>query len=250
MTLLHIVIPCFNEAKRMALYKFWSHLSRTTIKETIITFVNDGSTDHTLSKLLELQKAFPYRIQILNYSNNQGKAIAVRLGVLKAISSQQKSQLIAYLDADLAISLEECFDMVCYFKDNPSIMCCFSSRIKQADNIIQTKITRHFIGRTITFITHYILRIPIYDTQCGCKLFTTKISKKIFQEPFVSSWIFDIEIFARIIKTFPKKYPEIILEVPVKKWINHKESKVPISYSFKIIKDFYCIYKYLKVKQN
>lgn len=245
-SLLHIVIPCFNEAQRIPLCQFKSFLLKTPISRAIITFINDGSTDDTLHKLLELKRIFPNRIEIISYSENQGKAIAVRLGILKALSSNEKqSKLISYLDADLAVSLEECYNMTAYFNKNPNLICCFSSRITQANNIIKKKISRHIIGRIIANITRYILKTSIHDTQCGCKLFTSKAAKQIFKQPFVSSWVFDIEIFARIIKSFPKEYKNVILEIPVKKWINHNESKVPISYGFKIIPELYQIYRYL-----
>ena len=58
-----------------------------------------------------------------------------------------------------------------------------------------------------------------YDTQCGAKLFRREVVRKLFQDPFLSRWIFDVEIYCRL-------GHERILEYPVKEWRDVPGSKV------------------------
>ena len=46
------------------------------------------------------------------------------------------------------------------------------------------------------------MKIKIYDTQCGAKIFSKKVCEKIFVEKFISQWLFDVELFARLISLY------------------------------------------------
>jgi hypothetical protein len=89
-----------------------------------------------------------------------------------------------------------------------------------------------------------ILKISIYDSQCGCKIFDTKLAREIFQEPFISRWLFDVELFFRIKKLYSlKDLKEMSLEIPLSSWIDKSHSKVKLTYFFKMWQDLYLINK-------
>jgi len=74
------------------------------------------------------------------------------------------------------------------------------------------------------------LNVPIYDTQCGSKIFKKELASELFKEPFITKWLFDVELFARIIKA--KGYDFLkneVVESPLAMWIEKGESKVKIS---------------------
>jgi glycosyltransferase involved in cell wall biosynthesis len=98
-------VPCYNEAKRLPIKSFSNFLNKQ--KEVSILFVNDASTDSTLDVLHTIKTQYPNQVSILENSVNKGKAESIRNGILQALELDS-IQLLAYLDADLATSLEEC----------------------------------------------------------------------------------------------------------------------------------------------
>ena len=71
------------------------------------------------------------------------------------------------------------------------------------------------------------LNIPVYDTQCGTKIFSRKICDDIFYEQFISPWLFDVELFARLLNVYGmERTIQMSYEHPVCKWVDIDGSKV------------------------
>ena len=226
-----IIIPCFNEAERITVSKFVSFLQEQP--SVMIVFANDGSTDKTAEILNEIRSIDPGRVFIHNLEQNKGKAEAIREGVMFCISKNLRPERIAYLDADGSTSLEEC----CSISQNVSnnIVFAFGSRILKIDNNITRKFYRHLVGRVLATLISAQLKIHVYDTQCGCKVFDAELAEKVFQEQFISKWLFDVEIFHRLIRIHgTEKMKDICMEIPLKNWIDTADSRVRFSYFFRI----------------
>lgn len=236
---LAIVVPCYNEYNRLPVAAFESFLKKTP--DTFICFVNDCSTDDTLLILHGLEHLFTGQVDIVSNAKNEGKASTVRTGVLHC---QQKNMAnhIAYLDADLATSLEECHSYLNYL-DGP-ISFVFASRILKIGSVVERKFSRFFFGRIIATVISSILNLKVYDTQCGCKVFKNDLSKLLFERPFVSKWLFDVELFSRMLCFFGKETAvDKMEEIPVKRWVDQGDSKVKLSYAFRLWYDLYIIWK-------
>tara|TARA_B100001996_G_scaffold350439_1_gene309815 strand:+ start:138 stop:824 length:687 start_codon:yes stop_codon:yes gene_type:complete len=213
-------------------------------KKVKIIFVNDGSTDKTKNLVNKLANKFPEQIKILSYEKNKGKGNAIRDGFLYAVR-QNMSGNLAYLDADLSTSLEEC--KLLSRKINDKIKFVFGSRIRKSNNIIKRKFHRFVIGRGIATIISSIIGVSVYDTQCGCKIIDQKLVNQSFSEVFSSRWLFDVEIFLRLINFYGKdKFIEISKEVPLKRWVDTEDSRVRFIHAPRIILDLLIIKKRYK----
>ncbi|PQJ80416.1 DUF6311 domain-containing protein [Polaribacter porphyrae] len=241
-----IVIPCYNEGD-FFLHKRYK-LFLQNYKDTLICFVNDGSSDNTDECILSLKDKFPENVSIVNHKVNSGKAQAVKTG-MNYCNSNFDFEKIAYLDADLAVSLEECYSLS-FFIDK-EVEFVFGSRILRIGATIIRKTYRHYIGRIIATLISYILSLKVYDTQCGCKIFKKEVSEAVFIKPFISKWLFDVEIFFRILEIYGKKLAlQKMLEIPLEKWIDRGDSKVQFSYFFKLWLDLLNIKKQYSKKNN
>ena len=72
-----------------------------------------------------------------------------------------------------------------------------------------------------------ILNIRVYVTQCGAKIFSRKIFDDFFYEQFISPWLFDVELFARLLNVYGiERTIQMSYEHPVCKWVDIDGSKV------------------------
>lgn len=250
---LAIVVPCYNEFDRLPVDEFKDFLTRQ--KDVQICFVNDASTDRTLEKLEQLAMLFPEQIRVVSNPENKGKAASVRNGALKC-HQDNNAAFLGYLDADLATSLEECYSLLSEFKGEISFV--FASRILKLGSVVDRKFSRFFFGRIIATFISSILDLKVYDTQCGCKVFKSEIALILFENPFHSKWLFDVELFSRMLCAYGKDNAlQKMMEVPVKRWVDQGDSKVKLTYFFRLWYDLYLIgkehrsnYRYRKTAYN
>lgn len=97
---LSLVVPCYNEEGNVANFfdEVNSVFKQNGISDYEFVFINDGSTDKTLSILKDLHKLHKrsHNIKILSFSKNFGKEAAIYAGL-----SKSKGDLVCLIDADL-----------------------------------------------------------------------------------------------------------------------------------------------------
>lgn len=224
-----ITIPCYNEEKRLNLQKFRDFSSMYTPLKLI--FVNDSSTDNTGQILREFVAESPSSYTLLELETNVGKAEAVRRGILKSLSNHPK--YVGYWDADLATPLREIKEFCNVLELNEELIGVFGSRVKMLGRNISRNASRHYSSRIFATFASLVLRLGVYDTQCGAKIFrATDEIVKIFGTPFLSKWIFDVEILARLIQNRVhgdnSNIENLIYEYPLSEWIDIGGSKIGI----------------------
>lgn len=236
-----IIVPCFNEANRIDSEKFRAFEKQN--KTITFYFVNDGSTDNTKGILDELCKSSNC-FNALHLEKNVGKAEAVRQGVL---NSKTDYDYIGYLDADLSTSLKEIDRLLKFAQDNHKNF-VMGSRIKIVGNTIDRRLKRHISGRIVaTIIDSFILKLGIYDTQCGAKIIDYQLAKELFKEPFKTKWLFDVELILRTKLKYGKTYClENIVEVPLLEWQDIGQSKISYLDILKLPSDFIKIHNHYK----
>ena len=214
-----VVIPCFNEEKRLRLEAFEHFLLRP--HPVRLLFVNDGSRDRTLALLHQIQAAYPNRVEVLDLARNSGKAEAVRHGLLRAIAHTPIG-LCGFWDADLATPLDSILEMQHLLEQRPQLEMIFGARVRLLGRSILRRPVRHYLGRIFATVVSLLLDVPIYDTQCGAKLFRiTPDLSHVLARPFHSRWIFDVELLARFLALHPDADDfahQAIYEYPLPVW--------------------------------
>lgn len=245
--MIQIIIPCYNEAERFNKEMFFSYFD--VLEQIHYLFVNDGSTDATKSMLDAVKnEAFQRNpevsVQVLNLPENVGKAEAVRQGVLTATENKD-TKYIAYFDADFSAPLTEINNLKKAMTANTNRKAVLGSRIKKVGSFIERSSMRHFTGRIFaTVVNNTILKIAIYDTQCGAKLFTKECAQQVFKEPFVSRWLFDVEVISRLQELYPiNELNQIIFEQPLTVWKEMGDSKIRLKDLLKMPYQLFLIYK-------
>jgi hypothetical protein len=175
---------------------------------------------------------------VLPKGKNAGKAEAVRFGMQHAIEHTD-ALVIGFWDADLATPLPSILDLLGVLDTQPTIDMVFGSRVKLLGRQIERKAVRHYLGRVFATVASNVLGVPIYDTQCGAKLFRrTPQLARILQDPFLSRWIFDVEMLARLIGLRGVDYiTQAVYEYPLETWCDIGGSKVKPSDFLKAIGD-------------
>lgn len=176
---LSIVIPCFNEARIInnTILEVRNKIDQFDFEYEII-IVDDGSTDEIRSIVNQ------DLVRLISYEENKGKGYAVQQGVKSAIG-----QHILFMDADHTISID-------HFSS-------FNDQIQQYDIVIASKYLgsaehispiRKYLGFSFSFIRRLITGLTFKDTQCGFKLFKSRVAKDLFEDLSVFGWCFDVEI--------------------------------------------------------
>jgi dolichyl-phosphate beta-glucosyltransferase len=214
-----IIVPCFNEERRLAADGFQPLLDAGAK----VLFVDDGSTDQTLRVLRELC-AKP-GVSVLALDKNQGKAEAVRRGLLAALESG--AEVVGYLDADLATPAAEMVRLTRHIGEHQAAL---GSRVALLGRRIERKASRHYLGRVFATVASIILELPVYDTQCGAKAFAASpLLASALAEPFSARWAFDVELIGRLLAGAPGLLglrPEAFVEMPLRSWVDVAGSKL------------------------
>jgi len=209
---LSIVIPAYKEEKRIkkTIEKIINYLKSSGIKFEIIV-VDDCSKDNTIKVVKSLNK----KIIILKNKINRGKGYSVKKGIMHA-----KKEYVLFSDADLSTPIEELKKFDAFVPEYDIII---ASRNMPDSNITKKQPSlRTLLGKIFPILVNLLVIRGIKDTQCGFKLFKTKIAKKIVKLQTIDRFCFDAEILY-----IGKKKRLKIKEVGVR-WENSEESKLRI----------------------
>jgi len=224
-----VVVPCYNEAQRLDAGAFQRFLRAHD--QVRFLFVDDGSRDATWERLQDLRKTAPSQVDALRLPTNQGKAEAVRQGMLAGLAGS--AEYLGFWDADLATPLEVLPEFWSVLDRRPACEVVLGARVPLLGHAVLRNPLRRFLGRLLACLTWPALGFVPADTQCGAKLFrVTARTRSLFATQFQARWIFDIEVLARLRSlansdlnsTFP--WPHMLYELPLEMWQEKAGSKL------------------------
>jgi len=200
-----VVVPCFNEEKTIYsnIKKINNYLSNY-FREFEIIAVNDGSQDNTDKELQRAKLDFS-KVVIIENALNTGKGKAVKDGMLKS-----RYEVVMFLDADLAIPIEETNKFVAEIENGYSLV--IASRFVPGLKVIRPILWyRKYMEKIFRLIRMLIINnYNIHDTQCGFKVFSRRAAQDIFPLMTVERFAFDAEIVF-----IAEKFGYKIKELPV-----------------------------------
>ena len=222
---LTLVVPAYNEANRFDPAPWRDFLACN--RGSSLCFVNDGSTDGTDAVLEAFRLDDVDRITVVPLVANRGKAEAVRVGMLAAFATG--ASRAGFIDADLAAPLSEVPTMMAELDAYPAAWAVFGSRVKLLGRDIARSERRHYLGRVFATCASLALSLPVYDSQCGLKLFRNLPAvQQAFATPFQSRWIFDVELLARLADIAGDEVSARIREVPLQRWAEQGASRLRV----------------------
>jgi glycosyltransferase involved in cell wall biosynthesis len=239
-----LVVPCYNEAGRLRPDRFEEFLAREP--HVRILAIDDGSTDRTPDLLRELEKRTQGRLRTVHLAYNQGKAEAVRQGMLAALAEGPAQ--VGFWDADLATPLEALSDFERVLEDHPRVLIALGSRVLLLGRTIHRSSMRHYAGRVFATAASLVLGLGVYDTQCGAKLLRAgDEAERLFRAPFLTRWIFDVELLARLIESRAsggrEAAEEALYELPLRHWHDVPGSKVRARDFIRALRDLLRIHR-------
>jgi glycosyltransferase involved in cell wall biosynthesis len=231
-----LVVPCYNEEARLDVGQFTAFAKSGAMG---LLFVDDGSRDRTKDVLAKIAAAAPEGAAFLVLPANGGKAEAVRAGMRHALAGG--AAITGYFDADMATPLDEMVRLEALM-DSVGAEAALCSRIRMLGSAVERKTMRHYLGRLFATLASMTLRLPVYDTQCGAKLFQRSARlDHALATPFKSRWAFDVELLGRL--ALP---PEQMVEMPVRVWRDVAGSKMSLKSTLRMGTDLAKIWRELR----
>lgn len=149
-----VIIPCFNEEESIPLFYEAMEAIKPELKDEFeYIFINDGSTDKTLSALRTLA-AHDSHVTYLSFSRNFGKEAALYAG-LKASTGE----LVTVMDVDLQDPPQMLIEMKAMLEADPDLDCVGTRRTTRKGE----PLIRSFFARTFYRMINRISQVEMVD---------------------------------------------------------------------------------------
>jgi glycosyltransferase involved in cell wall biosynthesis len=164
---LSIIIPLYNEKQSLPeLHRALSDELTKIDMRTEIIYIDDGSTDGSLSVLRELQQS-DYRIRIIRFRRNFGKSAALSAGF-----SISEGDAIITMDADLQDLPSEIHQLLEKLHEGADLVSGWKKERKDP-------FSKTFPSRIFNFVTSLLTGVPLHDMNCGLKAYRREVIREI-----------------------------------------------------------------------
>ena len=212
---LSIVIPAYNEAKRISrtLETLQKYLECTNWTSEVIV-VNDGSSDET-GAIVESYRGQWRALRLIENDGNQGKGFSVRNGALGA-----QGDVVLFTDADLSAPITEAPKLIDPIARGECDVTIGSRAVDRSLIGVHQSPFRETSGRIFNVFVQGLIGLPFKDTQCGFKAFRRSAAGPVFERQTITGFGFDPEILY-----IAKKRGLRLREIPVR-WDHAEGTKV------------------------
>jgi glycosyltransferase involved in cell wall biosynthesis len=184
MQTLSVIVPLFNEAENIdQLCSMLRQSLRDLPYDTEVILVNDGSTDWTEAKLVEIARRDPF-FKVVHLRRNFGQTAAIMAGI-----DHSSGEIIVTMDGDLQNDPQDIPRLIQKLDEGYDV--CSGWRRERKDNAL----TRTLPSRVANFIISKISGVQLQDYGCTLKAYRREVIKnvKLYGEmhrfiPIYASW--------------------------------------------------------------
>lgn len=176
---LSVIVPCYNEQDNIE--NLWARLEPVLISTKLrweAIFVDDGSTDNTLSLLHSIADRFPNSVKVVELAHNSGQHPAVFAGM--AVSC---GDVVVTLDADLQNPPEEIPRLLEAMSANGWEV-VGSVRKNRHDNIF-----RKAASRLVAGMARKITKVKLKDWGSMLRAYSRPVVNRMVEHPEHSTYI-------------------------------------------------------------
>lgn len=215
-TSVEIVIPVYNEEMELEdnigkLHSFLTkHLSSFPWH---ITIADNASTDASFSIAKKLSKKYP-EVGVFHLpEKGRGRAV-------KAVWSESRADILAYMDVDLSTRLESIDPLITALAQGYDI--AIGSRLLPTSTVVKRPLKREILSRGYNLLIKLLFSTKFSDAQCGFKGITRKAAGNLLPYIADNEWFFDSELLIISEKLGYKVYEEPVY------WVDNPGSTVRV----------------------
>lgn len=207
---LSIVIPAFNESKKIAfdIKMAAMFLEGNNFKGEIIV-VDDGSTDGTDKAAKNVKVPACVTIKIVRYQQHRGKGYAVRAGMKETVG-----EYVMFADSGCCVPYGNALLGLEMLKNGICDIAHGSRKLIESDIQREQPLRRRISSMVFKWFIKRLLQLPpdLSDTQCGFKIYKGDVARQLYGRCISDGFMFDIEIILRAhkqgyrIKEFPVEW--------------------------------------------
>lgn len=161
------MIPLYNEAESLAeLYARLHAVLLTLPQPAEIVFVDDGSSDGSFVRAVELHKR-DARVRVIQFRRNHGKSAALAAGFARA-----RGGLLITLDADL--------------QDDPAEIPRLLAKIDEGYDLVSgwkrhrfDSLFKRLTSKIFNLVTRALTDVGLHDINCGLKAYRREVTDGI-----------------------------------------------------------------------
>ncbi|HEX2963111.1 MAG TPA: glycosyltransferase [Ignavibacteriales bacterium] len=162
-----IVVPLYNEEESLRpLANEIKKAMRLILAEYEVIFVDDGSTDKSLSVLKEISRVDP-KFKYISFRKNYGKSAALQMGF-----KQVTGDVVITMDADLQDDPSEIVNLLQKLEEGYDLVSGWKKQ--RFDPFIKRHSSKFF-----NYVTGLMSGIKIHDFNCGLKAYRREVVKNL-----------------------------------------------------------------------
>lgn len=190
-----VILPVFNESATLP-KTLEAVLADVAVNDHHrYVFVDDGSTDQTLSLLRERLgpegdpgASGSGRVSFVSYPENRGKGHAIRTGIASLRGSGD--EFVVFMDGDMAYDLDHLPVIAASLATHDVVI---GSRKESPEERRNTKKLRRLMGWVFNTMVRVGMGLAFMDTQAGLKGFRLNAAREIFPRVRLRGFAFDVE---------------------------------------------------------